>query len=259
LLEQGLNVRIGLMPAGEDPDSYCLKYGSEKMDELLKTAPAFAEFIIGYYAGESDLNTPRGKSNFVRNVLPYLHAIPDEIERGEYVELLSETAGIDRERLLKQLGLTNAPGSAKLRTGIQDPRIGAREKWERFLVHIFLNYPEKFDEYRNEFQENDFQSAVPKTLFRIVDAQESLQDIALPELLARVEDSGMKEEFTRLAMEPELLDDVVKNIKDILRFLRRNPKTKEKQKELWKTAAEQDDKENFDTYQKTYFQTIRNH
>lgn len=258
LLEQGLNVRIGLMPPGEDPDSYCLKFGAEKMSALLRAAPNFAEFIIGYYAGQADLKTPQGKSRCVRNVLPYLKAIPDRIERGEYVELLAKTTGVEPGRLMRELGLNAGPVRTAPPKNGKDLRQKAREKWERTLVQIFLNHPDKFREYRDRFREEDFSEAFSKKVFHLISSRDE-GEIRVSELLAELDDPALKEKFGRLVVEPEVLDDVDKTILDVARYLKRNRETRSRQKEKWKTAAEQADSENFYRYQDTYFKTIRGH
>ena len=68
LLQNGLIVRVAVMPEGEDPDSMIRKHGVEAFSARIHAAQDFFEFQIERLADQYDLNTLRGKSQFARRL-----------------------------------------------------------------------------------------------------------------------------------------------------------------------------------------------
>ncbi len=83
-LEQDLNVRIVLLPEGEDPDSYVQKMGSEAFNEYIqREAKDFILFKTQLLLSEIK-GDPIKKSGLVRDIVGSIARIPDPIKRSVY-------------------------------------------------------------------------------------------------------------------------------------------------------------------------------
>lgn len=85
-LEQDLNVKIVLLPDGEDPDSFVQKIGSEAFGEfVVKEAKDFILFKTQLLLQETQ-GDPIKKSALIKDIMGSIAKIPDPIKRGVYLK-----------------------------------------------------------------------------------------------------------------------------------------------------------------------------
>ena len=91
MLEEGLNVRIILLPDGEDPDSFARKNNAADLQEfLLNNQQDFIRFKTKLLSEEAD-NDPTKRSEMITTIARSIAMIPDIIKRQVYVK---ETAAL---------------------------------------------------------------------------------------------------------------------------------------------------------------------
>ena len=91
MLEEGLNVRIILLPDGEDPDSFARKTNAADLQEfLLNNQQDFIRFKTKLLSEEAD-NDPTKRSEMITTIAQSIAMIPDIIKRQVYVK---ETAAL---------------------------------------------------------------------------------------------------------------------------------------------------------------------
>lgn len=101
-LEQDLNVRIALLPPGEDPDSYVQKIGSEAFKEFARTqAKDFILFKTELLLDETK-GDPIKRSGLVKDIVSSIARIPDPIKRSVYVKECAALMGLGEEMLLAE-------------------------------------------------------------------------------------------------------------------------------------------------------------
>lgn len=103
ILKSGLNVRVVLLPEGEDPDSYSRKMGSTDFQHYLKANTRdFISFKIDLYsAGQA--NDPIKKAEAIREIVTSIALIPDPIKRSVYTKETSDLLNIQESVLLTEL------------------------------------------------------------------------------------------------------------------------------------------------------------
>lgn len=90
VLKGGLNVRIVLLPDGDDPDSFSKKRGSSELLQFLKThAQDFISFKIDLYTADASKD-PIKKAELIRDILTSITAIPDPLKRVVYIQECSK-------------------------------------------------------------------------------------------------------------------------------------------------------------------------
>ncbi|MGC8824744.1 MAG: DNA primase [Bacteroidales bacterium] len=155
VLEEGLNVRIVLLPEGEDPDSFCRSHTpAEVLDFLAKNENDFVLFKARLLLNDAK-NEPIKKATLISDIVQSIAVIPDPIVRSVYVRecatllqtgeqlLYSQIIQFRRKYFEKNLPLQHV--------GTHQPAISAKvpappvavnqfETNERELVRLLLNY-----------------------------------------------------------------------------------------------------------------------
>lgn len=86
VLEEGMNVKIVLLPDGEDPDSYSKKVSNEEFRSFLhKNETDFIRFKTQLLMSEAS-NDPLMKANLIRDVVKSIAVIPEAINRTVYIK-----------------------------------------------------------------------------------------------------------------------------------------------------------------------------
>jgi DNA primase len=103
VLKGGLNVRIVLLPDGEDPDSYSRKSGSTEFQKYLKDhTQDFISFKISLYSKEAS-HDPVKKAEAIREIVASISVIPDAIKRSVYIQETSQLLKISEAVLFTEL------------------------------------------------------------------------------------------------------------------------------------------------------------
>jgi len=85
VLEQGLNVKVLLLPDGEDPDSFSHKHSaSEVLDFISKNESDFVLFKTRLLLDEAK-NDPVRKASLISDIVNSIAIIPDTITRSVYI------------------------------------------------------------------------------------------------------------------------------------------------------------------------------
>jgi len=103
ILEQNLNVKVVLLPEGEDPDSYVNKVGhSEFISFISDNAKDFILFKTDL-ALEEVADDPVKKGELVRDIIKSIAKIPDPLKRSLYVQSCSKRLEIAEQILISQI------------------------------------------------------------------------------------------------------------------------------------------------------------
>lgn len=105
ILEQGLNVKVLLLPDGEDPDSFSKKVSTEEL--ILYLANNTQDFINFKAAllQEEAANDPIKKGELIRNIIESIAKIPNSIQQEIYVKEVARIMAISEKVLFKELAL----------------------------------------------------------------------------------------------------------------------------------------------------------
>ncbi len=105
ILEQGLNVKVLLLPDGEDPDSFSKKVSTE--DLILFLADHTQDFINFKAAllQEDALNDPIKKGELIRSIIESIAKIPNSIQQEIYIKEVARIMDISEKALFKELAI----------------------------------------------------------------------------------------------------------------------------------------------------------
>lgn len=98
-LREGMNVRVVLIPDGDDPDSYSRKHTLAEVQDFLAGAEQdFLEFKAIYLLKGTERD-PVKRATVINEIADSIASIPDMVKREVYLDALSEKFGIRREAL----------------------------------------------------------------------------------------------------------------------------------------------------------------
>jgi DNA primase len=104
VLEEGMNVKVLLLPDGEDPDSYAKKLGGEKLKEYIKSNETdFIKFKTSLLLEESK-NDPIMRAQLIQDIVRTISVIPDPIVRSVYVRECSTLMKVEEPVLYLEIG-----------------------------------------------------------------------------------------------------------------------------------------------------------
>jgi len=99
LLEEGLNVRVVLLPDGEDPDSYARKTNSSGFTGFILAHEAdFISFKTNLLKKEAE-SDPIKKASLITEIIRTISVIPESISRSVYIRECSKLLDVDEKIL----------------------------------------------------------------------------------------------------------------------------------------------------------------
>ena len=103
LLEAGLNIKIVLLPEGEDPDSFARKQNATDFNKFIQENEVdFVRFKANLLIHEAG-NDPIQKAKMVTEIVDTIALIPEEIIRLVYVKECSLISGVDEGTLVRAI------------------------------------------------------------------------------------------------------------------------------------------------------------
>jgi DNA primase len=101
-VNSGLGVKVVSLPAGEDPDTYVRKEGSEAFTRLEEQAPSLLDFALEHSLSTAESSTIEGRIRSVDDVLRILQKSEHPIEREERIRVVAERLGVSQQRLIER-------------------------------------------------------------------------------------------------------------------------------------------------------------
>jgi len=103
LLEAGLNIKIVLLPEGEDPDSFSRKQSATSFNEYIKEQETdFVQFKARLLLQEAG-DDPVKKANIITEIVDTIALIENEIIRLVYVKECSKLLNMDEQVLVRNI------------------------------------------------------------------------------------------------------------------------------------------------------------
>ena len=99
VLKGGLNVRVVLLPDGEDPDSFACSHTLEQVRDYISSHEQdFIGFMTDMLLGEAGTD-PLKRASLVNEVADTVALIPDQIIRAMYIQTCAQKFGIEEKIL----------------------------------------------------------------------------------------------------------------------------------------------------------------
>lgn len=103
VLKEGLNVKIVLLPDGDDPDSYSRKHSLQEVQDFIENHEQdFIAFKTDLLLGEAG-DDPLRKAELINDIADTIALIPDPVKRTVYAQTSAEKFNIDSQIIFERV------------------------------------------------------------------------------------------------------------------------------------------------------------
>lgn len=121
LLEEGMNIKVVLLPDGEDPDSFARKQNAESLNKYIKEHEVdFIRFKTQLLLEEAG-NDPIKRAALISDIVNSISVIPDNIIRTVYIKDCSLLLDVDERVLVQEVGKKHVNRAEKNFAARQEP------------------------------------------------------------------------------------------------------------------------------------------
>ena len=147
ILKEGMNVKIILLPDGQDPDDFAKKHSLEEVEDYIaRNEQDFISFKTDVLLKEAG-NDPLKRAELINDISDTIAVIPDAVVRAMYVRSSAERFDIDERLILDRIG--------KTRTAMIEAEVKRREREQQKAaqqavtpdfgpVPDYMDYPEDY-------------------------------------------------------------------------------------------------------------------
>ncbi|MCY3922254.1 MAG: DNA primase [Chloroflexi bacterium] len=137
------DIRIIPLPEGRDPDDL-IRSEPELWQQLVENAPTFLDWLVEHARGRHDLDSPRGRADFIDYLMPTIRTIGHAVMREEYVRRVAAWARVDPTSLLTRY---SAPSPSRNGSAPQPGRETGRQRdrQQTFIVQVALSHVSTWD------------------------------------------------------------------------------------------------------------------
>ncbi|PKN71400.1 MAG: DNA primase [Candidatus Cloacimonetes bacterium HGW-Cloacimonetes-3] len=194
-LARGMDIRVAILPLGEDPDSLILKQGKPALQGLIDSAPG----LISFLATDTRFESPTAER--IELILDALRNLRDQIKRELLVKEVSEAFGISEAALHSKLHRSSPIQPVQ---SIQTPT--ANTQGESFEErHVLILALKDYDSYKllaSELNTSYFSNRLYRELFSyLVSLSLSAGTWEPAALLDNIENKEIKESLADLLFE----------------------------------------------------------
>lgn len=247
LRNSGLNVRVAILPEGEDPDSLVRCDGTERMLEIVEAAVPFHIFYIESLKGRYDLSTLAGKEGALAEARPFYQGIASLPLRQEIAGLLAELLDLPREGVMEDLASRRAR-----RRGVEEPSEVERG-WgeEEVILSLLLRGEVDWRRVAALASPEDFSQGYRPIVEALATESEPFD---LPQLMQRLDEESARR-ASYLALAPVAFSNAEKALRDALVKLVKLPAIERKLavlREEMKRSEGTGDRDRVDELQRAY-------
>lgn len=208
LLQDGMDIKVLLLPEGEDPDSFAQHHSSTEVEEYIKANETDFISFMARILMEGAANDPTRRAQVITRVVKTIALIPDEITRSVYVQECSRILFMEEDVLRREVGkyfnefqlksreekqraeaFTGGPGIPTIQEGMADSvrqETGQKEQENPIARHIrFLRTYEmaiarliaKYGNYAFADGIDDDGNPVPMTVLEYIEADLAADEI----------------------------------------------------------------------------------
>jgi DNA primase len=169
-LREGFRVKVAVLPAGTDPDSFVRREGAAALAHRVAESVHLVEFQIRALAREQDLSGPDGKLSVIRQVAELLRQIPSPVLLREYSRRLATELDVHPKDVWTEL---RRAGVAFRTPPPEEPaergrRVGTRVRKERRLLSCLLASPENVLRVFEQLTPADFTEPAHREVARLL-------------------------------------------------------------------------------------------
>lgn len=163
LRDAGISAKVICMDPYKDPDEFIKNLGKEAFEERISKARNGFMFRLEMLERDYDMQSPEGKTEFLRTAAKWLAEFEEEIERTNYIEAVAKTYRVNAEELRKlvvkvavQSGMASQAERPKQTVERESQKEDGHVKSQRILLTYLIDHQELFAQISKYIAPEDF-------------------------------------------------------------------------------------------------------
>jgi DNA primase len=140
LLSSGLAVRVGIVPAPHDPDSFIKAFGGEKFRDLIQSAKGFFDYYLERLCKQNDPKSDKGRLTILRSMAEAIYKTGSAVLIDTYAQKTALRLGVAPESVRAEFSKVqrNEPVAIQNQSDDDEPNFDAEQQVvERPSTHEF--------------------------------------------------------------------------------------------------------------------------
>lgn len=248
-------IRVISPPKGKDPDEFIREEGAERFQQFIDNAPLLIDFQLNQVLKHRhEAKTPLQKSHLIKELIPILQDIQNDIIRTEYIKSVSTTLDIDEKAITKEVQKTLNDTFVKNDvTKIVTNSSNIVEKTQKNILSLYLisnsplNFQQRFDRLADVEFTDEKLIIVKDTIDKLIGIVNNDRELIERLFETFVDREDLQNLVSELITISERFDNL--NLKDFMKVIEENKnklesvKIKKEQQELKKIYQDVNDDE----------------
>ncbi|MGB7767719.1 MAG: DNA primase [Verrucomicrobiia bacterium] len=111
LLASGLAVRVAIVPAPHDPDSFIKAMGGEAFRRLIENAEGYFDYLLNRLCAQNDPNSDKGRNAVLRDMAGAVHKTGNTVLIDKYAQKTALRLGVSPEAVRAEFAKVRSPQS----------------------------------------------------------------------------------------------------------------------------------------------------
>lgn len=237
LVEEGMDVKVGALDEGHDPDSFVRQYGGDAFREKIRQARTLFDYKLGVLMNRYEAGAIEGKVRISGEMLRTVDKFGNAVLRAEYVKRLAGALAVPEQALVTELKKVRQMTGGKKGFGRDGgPKTPVQEQLrvvESDILKLLLEEKSFVEATKKEIAPSDFRDErIRKVISRIYDLVEQGKEVNSASLINSFEDEAIRHMIARLtANEGMAAGDKEKMHRDYINRMKKD-RVKRQMKEL---------------------------
>lgn len=170
LITADFDIKVLILPDGQDPDDYIREHGAESYNHLRGQAFPYLQFVLEQVAGTRNLASPRGKAEAIEEIIPVLSAVRNPIQKRESFDQAMNFLRVEDSILKRDLWKSVKTGSrVQTETVKQQVARATQAKMtvaEQNLLELLIYDEELRNIILPQIEETDYETLSTASVFR---------------------------------------------------------------------------------------------
>jgi DNA primase len=171
LLPEDFEVKVLVLPEGADPDEFVRARGVDEYNQRRGEAAPHMQFVLEQAMRDRNLHHPPEKSEAVAEVLPFVRAVRNTIQKREYFDIMMDSLRVEDLSLRQELWKTVSGRDAKptdadeIKKKVARASVGAPTVAEKRLLELLLHDADLRAYVLPQVHESDYEGLATAAVF----------------------------------------------------------------------------------------------